>query len=331
MVRTRITTTNNASSPKVVWLGSGIIWYAYIKPPNETLFIRRSVAGVLDPEFEITHPVPKVDVTKDPGVADQGWIYFIHDGSVQKILVTQLAASFNSVAYLRQDGWYQSVPSSMNTGVQRTWTATEFLPTKTIRSDTFFDGTAGAPGVGLQRTWDASEGPDAPSIVFEKTTVNLHLVITLPNRLTFRNRNITLLNVYKYTSAVLGWELQQQVAVPPIPSPMDPPSPLLQALIPDSPVMLWKVTCVRTGYLASEGFPSNILTNDGLIPIIYLEEPVAGFNTGIHQTFGTTDMTPNKTLVSSPVVDQPFSEGNGAFGTGIFKSWVVNGFDIINP
>lgn len=334
MTRTRITTTNDASSPKTVWLGSGIKWYAYIRPPNQTLCIQRSVGGVRDPEIAITTPVPNFDVILDPAVPNTGWIYFVHDGATEKLQVTPLGAALNSIAYLRQDGWYQSVPA-VHGGTQllQQWTTTEFPPVKFARTDNILDGVKGLGGTQLLYTWATSEGPDPPTIALERTTIDLHLVITaMPNLATFRNRNITQLKIYRKENEVTGYLLYSTFTLPPQPHTWEPPNPALKFLIPftGSPITYWYATCVRTGYLASESAPSNVVFDDGNLPIIYLELPLSGGGTGLEQSFTTTEYTIDKRLVTDPPTDT-VGEQVGFGGTSLLRQWTVNGNNILNP
>lgn len=333
MARTRITTTNDTSSPKTVWLGSGIKWYAYLKPPNQTLCIQRSENGVRDSEIQITTPVPNFDVIKDPATPNVGWIYFVHDGATEKLMVTPLGAALNSVAYLRQDGWYQSVPGiGGGTGLQQQFTVTEFPPTKVAKTDNILDAR-NLGGTGLQQQWNASEGPDPPSITIERTTSDLNLIITLPNLLLYRNRNVTELHVYRYETATLGFLPYSIVSIPPQPHTWEPPLPTFKIPIAPTafPVTFWEVTCVRLGYQASESAPSNVVADNGNLPIIYLEIPISGGGTGLQQQFTTTEYAIDKRLVSDPPTDTVGSDSNGFGGTGMIAQWLVNGTNILNP
>jgi hypothetical protein len=328
MARIRITLTTDAAHPRVVYLGNKIAWYAYVRP-TDVLCIQREVNGVRDPEVQVCSPVKSLDVIQDPVDPTKGWIYFIHDGILERIQVTPLAANLTAVAYLRIDGWYQGTPISGGTGLLRQWTTTEYPPLKRLRQE----ATPISGGTGLLRQWSASEGPDPPSITIERTNSGINVLITSPNRNAFRNRNITQMHVWrKQTSNQLvggDWALHATVDVPTLPHTWEPPLPALVAAVPGTttPVSYWAVSCVRTGYLPAESVYSNIATDDGTLPVIYVDSPKAVGGTHVYQTWTTFEWTPMKRVRD----DQIGAGVIGPGGTGLMRKWIVNGTSIINP
>jgi hypothetical protein len=329
MARIRITLTENAAKPKVVYLGSGVSWYAYVRG-GDTLYVQRDVNGVRDPEIAITAPVLALDVIRDPVDSTKGWIYFTHDGILERIQVTPLGVgSLNAVGYNRINGWYHSVGAVGGAGVAKQWTTTDFPPIKVSPLDTL-PGRFG--GAGVTRSWNGSEALDPPSIVLERTNTAVNVIISLPNRNIEKNRNLTLVYIYRKLTAQTSdydWAFFSSVAVPPQVQTWQPPLPLLQATVPLTvfpSVTRWAATCVRVGYLPAESGFSNIAIDNGLLPTIYVEpmdKRLGGAR--VAQQWDTVDFTPVKTIRTDTVSTAAVG------GAGITRQWTLNGTNIINP
>lgn len=322
-MRIRITSTTDASAPKVVALGNGIIWYAYLRSPN-ILCVQREENGTRDPEVQVAQPVMNFDVIRDPADVNKGWIYWVHDGVLVRSEVAPLTTALNSVAYTRSDSWFNSVRSAGGTGVGLAWKTVENANiTRVLTEHPLSSG-----GTGLTHSWGANEGPSPPVLEWERTPSDLGILVTLPDRTAYRNRNITLVKIYRQETTSAGFRFYASLTVPPSPRPWEPPLPSLRAVVAPTavPVTRWFATCVRTGKQASEGPPSNTLLDDGNIPTSYVERPLSAGGTGQVLAWSTRDFPPVKKRTVDSVGD-----GRGFGGTGALVSWTLNGTSIITP
>ena len=330
MTRIRITTTNDATAPKILSFGNGIRWLVYLRSPD-TLCVQREVNEIRDTEVQVTSPVLRFDAVEDPADPTSGWVYFVHDGVLERMQVTPLTVVWTAVAYTRTDGWTSSLPGLQHgTGLVRSFVTVDHPPIKTTKTDQW-DGTSGATGLG--RSWTAQEGPDAPTIALERITgaPQLDLVLTLPNRTLFRNRNITQLRIYRKETEALGYIQYGVEPVGPAPETWEPPQPAIRIQVPftSTPITYWRASCVRTGYLANEGLMSTAVWDDGTYPLAFHVEQFVGLSgNGLMSSWLTTEHPPIKKNLT-PDLWQNGNQSNG--GTGLIRSWLVNGSDILHP
>lgn len=311
MARTRITISNDTSFPRIITLGSGVLWYIYIRSGNK-LCVQREVSGIRDAEVEICSPVTYADAVLSPD-SSVGWIYFITDGGLQSVQVTNLAIDpMNAVPFNRQDSWYENLELWGSGFTQTDWSATDRPPIKKLYVEPSKLDNSGFSTI----AWEASEGPDTPVLAIEWFVGEPYrtLVVSLPNRSLYRNRNITHVRVFRrlststtfteYSYEVVGlYDNEITINVP----------------ITVTPATYWRATCVRTGYLASESALSNTVADDGNVPPIYLQKvgvDGSGFTTS---TWTTTDHPPLKKVFMD---NGPILNNGSGFASA---SWKTNG------
>jgi len=341
MPRIRITSTADTSNPKVVHVGTGIVWYAYLRSPLR-LCVQREVNGVRDPEVEIAAPVSSFDVVDDPVDTTKGWIYFVHDGVVVRCAVTPLNVVLNAVAYLRFADWYNALTVDRGGiggagGPNSAWTLLDYPPLKQAKLDLLPVSSRGIGGTGgMNSTWTTNEGPDAPTVALERTkspAEQIKLIVTEPNRTLYLNRGITGYRVYKKETELAGW-----VYFATIPASTDllpweypyRPKPSCYITLTAYPVTYWMATSARTGYLPSESLPSNLVKDDGNLPIVYLDNVlnVAGGAGGPNKVWDLLEYPPVKHVRADALDVSP--RGIGGAGGPNFN-WTLNGTSIVNP
>lgn len=319
MARTRFTTTGDVTHPKVLALANGVRWYAYLRGP--VLCVRRGVDGVWDAEVPVTHPVASLDVEVSPD-GTTGWIYFIHDGVLEKIEVTNLTTdSISTVALSRQAGWYEVVRvASTGTGFGASWTLVAHPPLKVFRTDDPTPTPRMAAGLG--GSWAPTEGPDAPSLAIEAFYgfPTRTLIVDLPNRSTYRNRGIARVDLRRLEASTEHPEVYTQLAV-------GESTVRLYATVPATatPVTIWTAVCVRLGGQPSTGVASNPVVDDGNLPTIYLEmmQTTMG-GAGLSRQWATTDHQPSKNAAAEVLSTM---RAGGTLAT----RWAVNGHEILTP
>lgn len=316
--RTKITTTNDADLPRVVHLGSNVIWYVY-RRANLRLYLQREAAGARGAEIEIAQFVSAVDVAIDPGGL-KAWIYFVTDGSLRRIEVTTIAETPSTQAVQRNDGWYERVKvQAPGMGVDSNFPPVEI----------------GTPVIGL---FD-SGSPSTRSLLAIAPTTKIG--------------RVSYFRIYRALSmAGAGFQLYAtvQLRIGEGFIVLDVPA----AVSPSSPVS-WICDVVRDEvgrYLVSPF--SNTATDKGQVdgdlvrmrvsmgvnqtwdaidrPPIKLATPQDNYpfgsvpSMGANQSWSQIDRDPIK--LATPTDSYTFS---GAPSTGADSRWTANGFDILNP
>lgn len=317
MARTRITTTNDATVPRCVALPGGVIWYAYLRTGG-ILCVQREVGGALDPEVAVTSPVTWFDAELDPS-GTKGWIFFIHDGVLEKLEVTNLVADpFTAVALTRSTGWYEGAnQAGAGFPTMPVWSLVDRVPLKRNVLE-----SVGALGAGFPTVaWAPENGPYPPTLAIEAPYgfPTRTLVVTLPDRSLYLNRNIIQVHFFRQEDPGVGFLPYSVVPVGPLDTVL-----YAYVAVTGTPETKWFARCVRLGYQAATSRPSNTVTDNGNLPPIYLEN-VSGRGAGFPTvSFATVNREPVKKLVLETL--------NTPTGAGFpFTKWALDGQDVLNP
>lgn len=327
--RTQITSTNDADTPRVVHLGGDVIWYVY-RRIDQGLYLQRETAGVRGPEIQIAIPVDAIDVVVDPdGV--RAWIYFVTDGSLRRIEVTDKTETPTGQAVQRNSAWYERAEvHAGGAGLDLVWGFPD-------------------PASGAIRRDDDPRSVYPPTIAaFDSGIPGTRTIIIQAGPVRFGS--VVKFRLYRDTDPDgAGFQLFAEVPLPagaPF-AVIDVPAPV------GAERFVWAATSVSRPPLAEETSFSNLVVETirspgslmrdsgggggldarwGLtdrIPVKVatplVSEPLASGGPGLDARWGLTDRTPLK-YATAPV-SEPLAGG----GPGLDSRWVLDGVGVINP
>jgi len=315
--RTKITTSNDTDTPRVVHLGSDVIWYVY-RRADKGLYLQREAAGVRGLEVLVALPVTTLDVAIDPGGL-KAWIYFVTDGSLRRIEVTDKTETPTTQAVQRNSGWYERLLlAAPGMGVGSSFPPTELLP----------------PIIGL----------------FDSTTPGQRALIIIPSAINIGR--VAYFRLFRDTNpAGAGFQLYAT-----LPLALGATFVLLDVPAAVAPQRFaWLATAVRSdpGRFLESDF-SNFVVDKGQVEGDIVR---AAIGMGVNQTWDTIDRTPIKFAAPTdnynfnghigmgvnqtwdPVDRTPIKYAaptdsynfNGHIGMGVNASWSLNGVDVLNP
>lgn len=310
-VRTKITSTNDTAHPRVVHLGSDVIWYVY-RRVDRGLYLQRESAGVRSAEVLIATPVDALDVIVDPDDI-RAWIYFVTDGSLRALQVTDKTETPTVQAVQRNAGWYVRSEFTVAAGSSGTWTTTSITP----------------PAIAL----------------VEVDLITRAIVTSIP---TLAVGRVAFVRVYRMQDHDgLGWQPYGS----PVLVPFGAPYVVIEVPATNYPFETrWAVTSIRLDPSFDESAFSNIQIDLGTPPGDLIRGRIAA---GAHSSWTLVDKTPVKlsgipdtspvdlgsgtgatwTLVDKPPVKYagvPDSYAN-VVASGVDASWILDGSDVLNP
>lgn len=326
--RTQITSSNDADSPRVVHLGGDVIWYVY-RRIDKGLYLQREAAGVRSTEIQIAIPVDHIDVVVDPdGI--RAWIYFVTDGALRRIEVTDKNETPTGQAVQRNSAWYERAEvHAGGGGFDAVWGFPD-PATAAIRRDddpraiyppnlASFD--SGAPGL---RTLIIQAGPVRFGSLVKFRLYRdmdhagsgfaLYADVPLPAGAPF-----AVINVPAPTGSQRFVWAATAVARPPLGEETSFSNLVIETARPPGSLMLGSggATGLDTRWSMTDRVPVKVAP-----PIV--SEPLAAGGPGLDTRWGMTDRPPLK--YASPTVI-----ASGTAGAGLDSRWVLDGIGVINP
>jgi hypothetical protein len=327
--RTEITTTNDADNPRVVHLGSDTIWYVYRRTPNAGLYLQREVNNVRGPETLIADPVTALDVVVDPD-GTRAWIYFVTDGSLRRIEVTDKTEHPTNQAVQRNSGWYERIEvHAGGHGLDTIWGFPD-------------------PSSGAVRRDDEPLAIYPPTIAIFEGGPGIRTILIQAGPV--RYGSILKFRVYRDADpAGAGFQLYGEVPYPPgapfvvidVPAPVGAQRFVWAATTVGRPPVA-RETCFSNRVIETVRSPGSLMRGSGgamglnsawtltdRTPVKLATPPdsfpLAGGAMGLNHQWTITDRTPIKYAL--PVDSFPLAGG----AMGLDTRWIADGVGIINP